>query len=170
MSNPAACLAVRDLDVMGVGCLGPGGEVGGSVAVPIHLQPADSAVKAPHPQLHLLRDPATRGACLGRGEPALAYHQVAPEPFGLVLKLSGKLGPGGIGDGSGEAPIAKQVDYRKVLDGQSTVGLGELTRDLVEEALADIGNAVVLAGQQTNGFHPVAGTLLGTRERAVTPA
>jgi hypothetical protein len=39
MSNPAACLAVRDLGGLDGGYLGPGGEIGGGVAVPVHDQP-----------------------------------------------------------------------------------------------------------------------------------
>ena len=34
-------------------------------------------------------------------------------------KLAGELGPGGVRDGPGEALVAKQVGYRKILDGPS---------------------------------------------------
>jgi hypothetical protein len=69
-----------------------------------------------------------------------------PVPGRLVPKLSGELGPGGIGDGSGKA-LADQVGDRKVFDGQRAVGLGELARDLVKEGSADVGDVIVLSGQ-----------------------
>jgi hypothetical protein len=105
--------------------------------------------------------PATSRAGLGGGEPAVADHQLAPEPGRLVSKLARELGPGGIGDGPGKALVAKQIAYRKILDGQPAVGLGKLTRDLMQKASADVGNAMVLSGQQASGFHPVSGTPLG---------
>jgi len=49
MSDPAACLAVRDLGDIQFGCLGPGGEIRGSVAVPVHDQPATIATEGPCP-------------------------------------------------------------------------------------------------------------------------
>jgi hypothetical protein len=146
MSNPAACLAVRDLSDIG-DCLGPGGDIGGGIAVPVHDQPTNTAMIGPRPQRHLLRDSATCGAGLGGGEPALAYHQLAPVPGRLVPKLSAEFGPGGIGDGSGKALVADKVGYRKVFDGQRAVGLGELARDLVEEVSADVDDVIVLSGQ-----------------------
>ena len=169
MSDPAACLAVRNLGDTDSGSLGPGGEIGGGVAVPIHNQPATTAAKGPRAQCHLLRHPSTGGAGLGRGKPALTNHQFAPEPGGLVLKLAGKLAPRGIGDGLGEALIADQVSHRKIFDGQPAVGLGELARDLMKEVSANVGNAVVLPGQQMDGFQTIPGTPLGARERPGTP-
>src|SRR5215211_2036532 len=112
MSDPAACLAVRDLGDIQFGCLGPGGKIRGSVAVPAHDQPATIATEGPYPQRRLLRGPATPRTGLGRGKPAVAYHQVAPEPRRLVSKLTSELGPGGIGDGSSEALVADQVGNR----------------------------------------------------------
>jgi hypothetical protein len=94
---------------------------------------------------------------------------VRPEPGGLVPKLAGQLGPRSIGDGLGEALVADQVGHRKIFDGQPAVGLGELARDLMEEASANVGNAVVLPGQRANGFQPVSRTPLSARERVRTP-
>ena len=168
MSDPAA-LAVRNLGSFDRGCLGPGGEICGGVAVPIHDQPATAAVKGPRPQRHPLRHPSTGGAGLGRRKPAITNHQFAPEPGGLVPKLAGQLCPRSIGDGLGEALVADQVGHRKIFDGQPAVGLGELARDLMKEASANVGNAVVLPGQQASGVQPVPRTPLRARERAGTP-
>jgi hypothetical protein len=52
----------------------------------------------------------------------------------------------------------KQVGHRKILDGQAAVGLGKLARGLLQKASADVGNAMVLSGQQASGFDPVSGT------------
>src|ERR687883_1569582 len=75
MSDPAACLAVRGLGDLELGILGPGGEIGGCVAVPVNDQPATTTTKDSCPQRHSLRDPTTGEAGLGRGEPAIADHQ-----------------------------------------------------------------------------------------------
>ena len=50
MSDPAACLAVRDLGDIQFGCLGPGGEIRGSVAVPAMTsrQPSQPEVRVPN--------------------------------------------------------------------------------------------------------------------------
>jgi hypothetical protein len=168
MSDPAA-LAVRNLGSFDRGCLGPGGEICGGVAVPVPDQSAIIATKGPRLQRHLLRDCATGGAGLGRRKPAITNHQFAPEPGGLVPKLAGQLGPRSIGDGLGEALVADQVGHRKIFDGQPAVGLGELARDLMKEASANVGNAVVLPGQQASGFQPVPRTPLSAREGAGTP-
>src|SRR5215211_3766082 len=49
MSDPAA-LAVRNLGSFDRGCLGPGGEICGGVAVPVPDQSAITATKGPRPQ------------------------------------------------------------------------------------------------------------------------
>ena len=168
MSNPAARLAVWDPGGLDGGSLGPGGEIGGGVAVPVHDQPASTAVERPRPQRQLLHDPSTDGAGLGRREPAVAHHQLPSAPGGLVAKLAGELCPGGVGDGSGEVPVADQICHGEIFDGQPTVGLGELAGDLMKEASADVGDAMVLPSQRTNGFRPVSGTPPGARERPGT--
>ena len=169
MGNPAACLTVRDLGDIQFGCLGPGGEIRGGVAVAVHDQPATIAAEGPCPQRHLLRDPATPRTGLGRGKPALAYHQVAPEPGRLVSKLTSELRPSGIGDGSSEALVADQVGHRKVFKGQPAVGLGELAGDLMKEASTDPGNTMVLSGEQAGRFCPVSGSPLSACDPAGAP-
>src|SRR5829696_3120848 len=94
---PAARLAVRGL---GMVALGPGGEVDGGVAVPVHNQPTAAAVEHPLGQPHLLLDRSTPRAGLGGREPAVAGDQLSPEPGRLVAELAGELGPGGISDGA----------------------------------------------------------------------
>jgi hypothetical protein len=113
--------------------------------------------------------PATSRADLGGGKPAVADHQLAPEPGRLVSKLAGELGPRGIGDGFGEALVADQVGDGKIFDGQLAVGLGKLARDLMKEVSPNVGNPNVLLGQHTSGFHLVLGTALGARELAGEP-
>ena len=78
IDDPAACLAVRGLLDLASCRLGPSGQIRGGVAVPVHDQPTDTAMKGPRPQRHLLCGPTASRADLGGGVPAIADHDLAP--------------------------------------------------------------------------------------------
>jgi hypothetical protein len=134
-------LAVRGL---GVVALGPGGEVGGGVAVPVDDQPTAATVELPLGQPHLLLDQPAARAGLGGWEPAVTGDQLGPEPGRLVAKLAGEFGPGGVTDGAGQVPVGHEVGDGEVFQTEPVVGLDELAGNRVEEASTDIGDAGVL--------------------------
>ena len=59
VGDPAARLAVRGLRCGHTGSLGPGGEVGGRIAVSIYNQSAPVAAEYPLAQLHWRSNPPT---------------------------------------------------------------------------------------------------------------
>jgi hypothetical protein len=128
VADPAARLAVRDPGMM---LLGPGGEVRGGVAVPVHHQPATVAAKGPLGQPHsLLEGPAAR-TTLGRWEPAVGDQHLPAPPHLLVVELAGELRPAGIGDGAGQVLVADEVGDGEVFQAQPVVGLDEPAGDLM---------------------------------------
>ena len=76
------------------------------------------------------------------------------EPGRLVAELAGKLGPGGVADGTGQVPVADEVGDGKVFQTEPVVSLDELAGDLMEEASADVGDAGVLCGTAAGSPSP----------------
>jgi hypothetical protein len=68
---PAARFAVRGLGTRRVGGLGPGGEVGGGVAVPVCDQAAGIAAEDAFGQAQLLVDPPALRTGLGGWKPSV---------------------------------------------------------------------------------------------------
>jgi hypothetical protein len=146
--------------------LGPGGEVGGGVAIPVDDEFAGIAVKGPLRQLHLLLDGSTPGAGPTRRVPAVTNHQVCTEPSRLVNELTGKLRPRGVSDGSSKAVVTHEIVDGKVLDSQPGVVLDQLARDLVEEGSAGIRNVSVFARKPSGGLGVIVGSALSSRQGA----
>jgi len=65
-------------------------------------------------------------------------------------ELTGKLGPGGVADGTGKVPVAEEVGDGEVFQAEPVVGFDKLVGDLVQEALTHIGDAGVVSGQPPN--------------------
>jgi hypothetical protein len=111
--------------------LGPGGEVRGGVAVPVHHQAALVAAEDSLGQPDsLLEIPAARTS-LGRWEPAVGDQHLPAPPHLLVAELAGELRPAGIGDGVCQVLVADEVGDGEVFQAQPVVGLDEPTGDLV---------------------------------------
>jgi hypothetical protein len=127
-----------------MGALAPGGEVGGGVAVAIDDQAATGAAKDPLGQPHLLLDRSAPRARLGGRKPAITDNQLGSEPRRLVGELPGQLGPSGIADSAGQAPVGHEIGDGEVFQTEPVVGLDELAGDLVEEVAAHVGDASVL--------------------------
>jgi hypothetical protein len=51
----------------------------------------------------------------------------------------GALGPGGVANGAGQAPVGHEVGDGEVFQREPVVGLDELAGDLVEEISTDVG-------------------------------
>ena len=96
--------------------LGPGGEVGGGVAIPVDDELAGIAVKGPLRQLHPLLLGSTPRAGPTRGVPAVTNHEVCAEPSGFIPELTGKFRPCGVADGPSKAVVADEVVDGKVLE------------------------------------------------------
>jgi len=82
--------------------------------------------------------------------------------------LAGELGPRGIADGAGELPIAKRIGDGEVFQAKPVVGLDELAGDLMQEVLADIGDASVLSRQPPDPLGMVGRAGLGAGCRTGT--
>jgi len=167
VDDPAARLAVRSL---GMGTLGPGGEVGGGVAVAVDDQAAAGTAKDPLGQPHLSSDIAAHRANLGGCKPAVADDQLGAEPRCLVGELAGELGPGDITDGTGQTPVGDEVGNGEVFQTEPVVGLDELAGDLVEKVSTDVGDVGVLPGQAPDRLGPVARAGPGRRDVMRQPA
>src|SRR5919108_3198456 len=118
VAYPAACLAVRGLGCRDTDGLGPGGEIGGGVAVPVSEQTAAPAAEGPFGQPHALPEQPAARADLGRREPAVGDHHLPAKPDLLVADLPGEFRPAGVGDGAGETLISGEVGSRKVFQAQ----------------------------------------------------
>ena len=162
---PAARSTVRGPGCRYAGGLGPGGEVGGRVAVPVCNKPAAVAAEHPLAQLHPRCDPPALRAGPGGWEPAVTDDQFSAIPSRFVAELPGQFGPGGVTDGAGKLSVAKQVGDGEVFQAKPIVGLDELAGDLVQKAPAPVGNAGVLSGQPPDGLGVVGGSGLGARCR-----
>jgi hypothetical protein len=141
---PAARLAVRRLGTRRVGGLGPGGEVGGGVAVPVCDQAAGVAAKDALGQSQVLVDPPAPRAGLGGCKPSVRHHQLGAEPCRLVAELAGELSPSGVSDGAGQVAVGQQIGHGEVFQAQPIVGLDELAGNLMEECLPHIDDADML--------------------------
>jgi hypothetical protein len=126
-------------------------------------------VKGALRQPHLSLDLPTPPTGPRRGEPAVTKHQFAIQPGGLVTELATEVGPGGIPNGAGKAGVADESRDIEILDHQLGVGLGELARDLVQEAPALIGDAGVLTGQSTDCLDAITGSSFGARHGSRAP-
>jgi hypothetical protein len=163
--HPAARSAVRSLGCRHVGGLGPSGEVGGRIAVPVCNESAAMAPEHPLAQLHRRCDPPTLRAGPGGWEPAVTDDQFSAVPNRFVAELPRQLGPSGVTDGAGELSVAEQVGDGEVFPAKPIVGLDELAGDLVQEAPAHVGDARVFPGQSPDGLGVVGGSGLGARCR-----
>ena len=153
-----------------MGTLGPGGEVGGGVAVAVDDQAAAGTAKDPLGQPHLSSDIAAHRANLGGCKPAVADDQLGAEPRCLVGELAGELGPGDITDGTGQTPVGDEVGNGEVFQTEPVVGLDELAGDLVEKVSTDVGDVGVLPGQAPDRLGPVARAGPGRRDVMRQPA
>jgi hypothetical protein len=148
--------------------LGPGGEVGGGVAIPVNDELAGTAVKGPLRQLHPLLLGSTPRAGPTRGVPAVTNHEVCAEPSGFIPELTGKFRPCGVADGPSKAVVADEVVDGKVLDSQPGVVLDQLARDLVEEGAAGIRYVSMFACKPSGGLDTLARSILSSRQGART--
>ena len=165
VGHPAACSVGRSLGCSHAGGLGPGGEVGGRIAVPICDKPTPVAAEHPLVSPHCRCDPPTPRAGTGGWHPAVTEDQFSPEPDRFVAELPGQLGPGGVTDGASELSVAEQVGDGKVFQAKPIVGLDELAGNLVQEASTDVGDAGMLSGQSPDGLAVVGGARPGARRR-----
>ena len=167
VDHPAARLAVRSL---GMGALGPGGEIGCGVAVTVDNQAAAGTTEGPLGQSHLPSDISAHRADLAGRKPAVADDQLCAEPRRLVGELAGELGPGDIADGTGQTSVGDEIGDGEVFQTEPVVGLDQLAGDPMEKVSTDVGDPGVLPGQAPDRLGPVARAGQGRRGAMRQPA
>src|SRR5579862_8253666 len=134
--------------------------------VPSRVQVAvmpDSTVRArplPLPKSQRLEHQSAHRASLRARIEPVDLHEGAPIPLSLVLELSDELREGRVGEGSGEASIAKHPGHVEVLHHERLVFAHEGGRDLVVPVVSAIPNPGMGPSQSSPGLFTAIGAPL----------